>query len=360
MADKISGIKWLGLGLLVLTVACGGSRQGAVEKQEAVPVSVVEVKTITFDISEERAGEIVPVKRAIVVPTVGGVITKVNADIGDYVKAGQVLAVVDHRAVDQQLASIEGAMGAVDAKLTLLTSDKARFQRLYEQDAVSKHRLESIQAEQKATAETKKQLEGQYRALKARLADYFVKSPINGQISMRALDAGSVTGGGNPLFVVDDLKRVKVVTSVGEKLLPMTKKGASVLVSIPALNRELKASVDAVSSSLDPATRSGKVEIILDNKEGRIRPGMFCKVKVIAGSDSAPAVDRDGLMRLPATGVYYCFTVGKDRRAVKRVLKLGRIQGNSQEVLDGLISGDRVVVRGQGLLKTGTPVLVQK
>ncbi|NOY23642.1 MAG: hypothetical protein GXO70_09075 [Acidobacteria bacterium] len=100
--------------------------------------------------------------------------------------------------------------------------------------------------------------------------------------------------------------------------------------------------------------------MILENKGHAIRPGMFCKVRVVAGSSEAPGVDRDGLLRLPATGVYYCFVVGKDNRAVKRILKLGRIQGNVQEVLKGLIPGDRVVVRGQGLLKTGTPVAVQK
>ncbi|NOZ13863.1 MAG: efflux RND transporter periplasmic adaptor subunit [Acidobacteria bacterium] len=360
MAGRMSRIGWIGLSVLLLAAACGGNKQAVAEKQAAVPVSVVSVKEMAFDISEERTGEIVPVKRAIVVPTVGGVITAMKADIGDSVKAGQVLAVVDHRAVNQQLASIRGAMGAVEAKLSLLQADAARFQRLYEQDAVSKHRLESIQAELKATAETKKQLKGQYDALKARLADYYVKSPINGQVSMRALDAGSVAGGGKPLFVVDDLKQVKVLSSVGEKLLPLMKKGAAAIVSIPALNRKLKAVVNAVSSSLDPATRSGKVEILLDNKDGSIRPGMFCKVKIIAGSDTAPAVDRDGLLRLPATGVYYCFTVGKDNRAVKRMLKLGRIQGNVQEVLSGLDTGDKVVIRGMGLLKTGTPVSIVK
>ncbi|MCK5880210.1 MAG: efflux RND transporter periplasmic adaptor subunit, partial [Holophagae bacterium] len=194
----------------------------------------------------------------------------------------------------------------------------------------------------------------------ARLADYFIESPINGQISRRTLDTGSVAGGWNPLFVVDDLSRVKVFTSVGEKLLPLTKKGAKAVVSIPALTRMLEASVNAVSSSVDPASRSGKVEIVLSNQNGSIRPGMFCKVKIVAGSNEAPAVNRDGLLRLPATGVHYCFIVGNDKRAMKRMLKLGRIQGNMQEVLKGLVPGNRVIIRGMGLLKTGTPITVQK
>ncbi len=359
MAEKLSRMKWIGFGLMVLALACG-KQQTKVENQEVVPVSVVEVKSTAFDISEERTGEVVPINRAIVVPTVGGVITRMKVDIGDSVSKGQILAEIDHRAVDEQLASLQGAMGAVDAKLTLLKTDEARFQRLFEQDAVSKHRLESVQAELKATVETKKQIEGQYNALKARLADYFIKSPINGQVSRRTLDLGSVAGGGKALFIVDDLSRVKVVSSVGEKLLPLTKKGAKAVVSIPALNLVLEASLKAVSSSVNPATRSGKVEIVLNNQNGRIRPGMFCKVKIVAGSSEAPAADRDGLLRLPATGVYYCFVVGKDGRAQKRILKLGRIQGNVQEVLGGLVPGNRLVIRGMGLLKSGTPVRVQE
>ncbi|MCK5879660.1 MAG: efflux RND transporter periplasmic adaptor subunit [Holophagae bacterium] len=359
MAGKLSRMKWMSVALILMMLACG-KQQARVEKMETVPVSVVEVKSMVFDISEERTGEIVPVTRAIVVPMVAGVITKMKVNIGDSVSKGQVLAEVDHRAVDQQLVSLRGATGAVDAKLTLLKADEARFQRLFEQDAVSRHRLESIQAELKATRETRKQLEGQYNALNARLADYFVKSPLNGRIARRTLDMGSVAGGGNPLFVVDDLKQVKVVSSVGERLLPLMKRGMKAVVSIPALNRILDSTVNAISSSVDPVTRSGKVEIVLDNQDRTIRPGMFCKVKIVAGSSEAPAVDRDGLMRLPATGVYYCFVVDTGSKAVKRMLKLGRIQGNMQEVLEGLAPEDRVVVRGQGLLKTGTSVTVRK
>ncbi|NOY23643.1 MAG: efflux RND transporter periplasmic adaptor subunit [Acidobacteria bacterium] len=259
MAGKLSGMKWLGVALILMSIACG-KQQAKIEKQEAVPVSVVTVKMMVFDISEERTGEIVPEIRAIVVPTVTGVITKIRADIGDSVAKGQVLAEVDHRAVDQQLASLKGAVGSVDAKLTLLKADESRFQRLFEQDAVSRHRLEAMQAELKATRETKKQLEGQYNALKARLADYFVKSPINGEIFRRTLDEGSVAGGGHPLFVVDNLNRVKVVSSVGEKLLPLTKKGARAVVSVPPLNRTLESTVSLISSSVDPVTRSGRVE----------------------------------------------------------------------------------------------------
>jgi len=360
MAGKLKRMKWMGLGLMILAGSCDGSRQTKIETVEAVPVSVSQVQTVKFDISEERTGEIVPVNRAIVVPTVAGVITEMKAAIGDSVSAGQILAEVDHRAMDQQLNSLKAATGAVDAKLTLLKTDEARFQRLFEQDAVSKHRLESVQAELKATGETRKQLDGQCNALRARLADYFIKSPITGKVAMRSLDVGSVAGGGNPLFVVDDLSQVKVVSSVGENLLPLTKKGAKAVVSIPALNRILEGIVDAVSSSVDPASRSGKVEIVLNNQDGSIRPGMFCKVKIIADSNEAPAVNRDALLRLPATGVYYCFVVGNDKRAMKRMLTLGRIQGNMQEVLKGLAAGDWVIIRGMGLLKTGAPITVQK
>ncbi len=360
MVDKLMAMRLMFGVLILMAVSCGGKQAAVVEKSEVIPVSVVPVQLVKFDVSEERTGEIVPVNRAIVVPTVAGVITEMKADIGDQVKAGQVLAVVDHRAVDQQLVSLGAAIGAVSAKLSLLKADAARFQRLFEQDAVSKHRLESVQTELKATLQTRKQLQGQLDALKARLADYFVKSPIDGYISRRTLDAGSVAGGGNPLFVVDNLTRVKVVSSVGEKLFPLTQKGARAVVTIPALGKEITASVDAVSASVDPATRSGKVEILLDNKNGEIRPGMFCRVKLVVASSEGPGVDRDGLMRLPATGVYYCFVVDKKNHALKKILKLGRIQGNFQEVLDGLSIGNRVVIRGQGLLKTGTNVRIQE
>jgi len=356
MAGKLN---WMMVaGLLVLS-ACGGGKPVAVEKQEAVPVSVEPVKTMTFEIREERVGEIIPRTRAIVVPTVAGVITRTLADIGDPVKKGQLLAEIDHRAVDQQVASLEGALGAVDAKLKLLDDDAARFRRLYEQDAVSKHRLELVETERQATAETRKQLAGQLAALKERLKDYYLKAPISGRVADRMLDTGSVAGGGNPLFIIDDLSAVKVVTSVSETLMGQVRKGTPVEITIPALGRKVTAAVTAVSASVDPVTRSGKVEVLLDNQDGAIRPGMYVKAAVVAGTSNAPAVNRDALLRLPATGVYYCFVV-QDGKAEKRMLTVERIAGHYQEIVDGLSEGDRVVIKGQGLLKTGTPVSVMK
>ncbi len=354
MAEKLA---LLGFVLVLLTGGC--SRQEAPQKRKDVtPVTVERAAVMPFEVSEERTGEVMPVNRSIVVPTVDGVIIGMKVAIGDSVSKGQILAEIDHRAVDQQLNSLKAATGAVNARLTLLKKDEARFQRLFEQDAVSKHRLESVQAELKAAVETEKQLDSQYNALNARLADYFVKSPIKGKIAKRTLDVGSVAGGGKPLFIVDDLSRVKVVSSVGEELMTDVKMGSTAVVSLPALSETMNATVSAVSSSVDPATRSGQVEIILNNPSGTIRPGMFCKVKVIARSSNALAVNRDALLRLPATGVYYCFVVKSDKTVEKRNLKLGRINGNYQEVLSGIKVNEDVVIRGQGLLKAGDKVRV--
>ncbi|BBB31949.1 RND family efflux transporter MFP subunit [Thermotomaculum hydrothermale] len=339
--------------------SCSKKEGEKVNEMKAIPVSVFKVSEKTFLLSEERDGEILPSNRVYLVPTVQGTVIEMKKDIGDSVKKGEIVAIIDHRVIDNQLKGLKNQINTVKAKRILLEKDVKRFKRLYEKDAISKHKLEEIEAEYKATLSTEKALTDQYNSLKERLKDYFVKSPINGTITDKLYDVGNVAAG-KPIYVIDDLKKVKIVTNVSEELFNKIDKSSYVEATIPAINLKEKVPISKKSAAVDFVSRSGKVESIIENKDGTIKPGMYVKVKVVIGKYNAPAVDRDSLMRLPATGVYYVFKVNKDNTVQQVNLKLGRINGNYQEVLEGLNIGDMVVVKGQGILKTGFKVDVKE
>ncbi len=344
---------------VMILPSCTKKEEKKITKRKAIPVSVFKVGKKTFLLAEERDGEILPSNRVYLVPTVQGTIVEMKKDIGDKVKKGEIVAVIDHRVIDDRLKGLKNQIETVKAKRVLLQKDVERFKRLYEKDAISKHKLEEIEAEFKSTLSTEKALTSQYNSLRERLKDYFVKSPINGTITDKLYDVGNVAAG-KPIYVIDDLSKVKIVTNVSEELFNKLNHSSFIEANITALNLKLKANINKKSAAVDYLTRSGKIESIVENKEGKIKAGMYVKVRVIAGEYNALAVDRDALMRLPATGVYYVFKVKKDNTIQKVNLKLGRINGNFQEVIEGLNEGDKVVIRGQGLLKTGYLVEVKE
>ncbi len=344
--------------LSLFLVSCKGEKK-TVEKKKAIPVSVYTVKKVSFVLAEERDGEILPYNRVYLVPTVQGTVIEMRKKIGDKVKKGEIVAVIDHRVIDDKLKSLRSNIEALKAKRLLLEKDVNRFKRLYEKDAVSKHKYEEINTEYQAVLNNEKALESQFNALKERLRDYFVKSPINGVVSDKLYDTGNVAAG-KPLYVIDDLSRVKIVSGAGEDLFGKLGDGSYMEISVPSLNLKFKAPIQRLSSSVDYLTRTGKIESIVENKDGKLVPGMYIKVKVVAGEYYADAVLRDALMRLPGTGVYYVFKVNGDLTVSKVNLELGRINGNYQEILKGLAEGDKVVVKGQGILKSVDKVEVKE
>ncbi len=345
--------------LLTLTTSCTKKEKKASLQKESIPVSVFKVEEKSFLLSEDRDGEILPLKRVYLVPTVQGTIIEMKKEIGDKVKKGEIVAIIDHRVIDDQLKSLKSRVETVKSKRLLLEKDLKRFKRLYQKDAISKHKLETLEAEYKATLSTENALSSQYNSLKERLKDYFVKSPINGVIADKLYDTGNVAAG-KPIYIIDNLSKVKIVTSISENLFNRVNNSSYIEATIPAIGKTFKVPITKISGSIDYVSRSGKIESIIKNPEGIIKPGMYVKVRVIVDTYKAPAINRDALMRLPATGVYYVFKVKKDNTVQKVNLELGRINGNYQEIKSGLKKGDIVVIKGQGILKTGFKVEVKE
>ncbi len=343
----------------LLQIFCTHKTDEQKRTKSIIPVSIYTVKEKTFLSSSERDGEILPQKRVYLIPTVTGTIVEMRKKIGDMVKKGEIVAIVDHRVIDDKIKALSEQIRAIKAKRLLLQKDTERFERLYKKDAVSKHRYEEVKAEYTATLSQEKALISDLNSLKERLKDYFVKSPINGTIADKLCDTGNIAAG-KPIYIIDDLNWIKIQSSVPENLFNKLTDKSYLIATIPAINKKIKAGITRVSSSIDYLTRSGKIEATIQNRDRKIKPGMYVKVKVVTGTYKAPAIDRDALMKLPATGVYYVFVVKKDNTVQKVNLQLGRINGNYQEVISGLKKGDRVVVKGQGILKSGYRVEIKE
>ncbi|MBW2000584.1 MAG: efflux RND transporter periplasmic adaptor subunit, partial [Deltaproteobacteria bacterium] len=119
-----------------------------------------------------------------------------------------------------------------------------------------------------------------------------------------------------------------------------------------------KGEISVINPTLDPATRTGQIEIHIPNKDLTLRSGMFAHIRLALGEKQALVIPKDGLNRLPGTGSYFAYVV-EDGKAVMKNIKIGMIQGTYVEVTEGLKEGEQVVVKGQNRLKDGTRVRVQ-
>ncbi len=187
-----------------------------------------------------------------------------------------------------------------------------------------------------------------------------VISPIEAQVLELPLDVGQTVGIKTVVAFIGKIDELELNVFVSEKDVALVKKGQKVVVKVDAMGeQEFEGRVAAVSYRVDPITHNVRVKIRLPNRDYRLLPGMFARAQIITGFHKAVAVVRDGVMRVPATNVNYCYVV-EDGKVVKRILKLGMMEANFQEVLSGLKIGDKVIISGQGGLKEGLLVEIKE
>lgn len=191
--------------------------------------------------------------------------------------------------------------------------------------------------------------------------DMVVFSPISGVVGMKLVKVGEhvtsqVGGLVNPVFVIYDIESVKAYANVPEKYYSFIRKGMPASISLDAYPGEVFAgSVNNVRPVIDPLSRTTQIEIVLLNGSKRIKPGMFGKIDLALKKVSAALIiPFDAVMGDVEKTVY----VSEGGKAIKRSVTLGLQQGNSVQVVKGLLQSDKVIVSGQRVVNDG--VLIQE
>ncbi|MBI4621502.1 MAG: efflux RND transporter periplasmic adaptor subunit [Desulfobacterales bacterium] len=345
-----------------------------VRKEERVPVQVMESRFADLKWILEQTGDIRPKVEVAVYPKVPGkIIERLLVERGDYIRKGGLIATLEDDTIRAQIeeakAVLESAganLKQVEANLEVIEKDRLRLESLYKEKAVAKQRLDHIQAEYKATAEAKDLAGAQIKRARASLKqleilynDHSIYAPVSGYVSARYVDRGAMSGMQQPIVRISNDEELKIVTTVTEKDFSAIKKGMKVEIEVDAFpDRVFTGTVSVINPTIDPATRTGEIEIHISNKNLSLISGMFAHVRLYLGQKSALVVARDALNKLPGTGSYYVYVV-EDGRAVLKNVKTGLDQGNDIEITDGLKAGEKLVVKGQERLKDGSPVIIE-
>lgn len=302
-----------------------------------------------------------------VLPKLGGVLQAVKGNIGDSVRKGQLLAVVESRELAQAKAEFLAARERETAARATADRERALFEKGVspEQDFINADNaakeagilLRAAEQALHALGISEKELEALVAAPHESLTRYEIYAPLGGRILEKHAAIGEVVSSESELFLIADLSSVWVHLNASQQDLPRLREGQGVRIRLaPATGdstlpdaAEARGRIKAISALVAEDTRTAEVRIELPNADGQWRPGMF--VTGLLAVDQAPA---ELLIPLSALIKYegkQCVFVQDDHGFEPRPVETGRQSATQAEVLSGLEAGETVVVEGAFTVK---------
>ena len=297
-----------------------------------------------------------------VFPVVGGIVTKVHAELGTSVKRGAPLATL----FSTELAEAQTKYLAMKA---MLTADQQRLERtkqLVEIGAASRQEQEeSLAAATSRATEleaarqrllllglSRKQVEA-LRSPTQVVSDVVVPAPMSGVITSRSANPGQVVGMGEELFVVTDLSDIWVVGDLYEQDFQHVRLGSeATLISLAYPDLTLRGRATYIDPRVDPQTRTAKVRVEVPNPEGRLRLGMYVAMAFSsARGERVMTVPRTAVQTIGGRHVVFLAVPDEEGRFIQRTVTLGPLAGESYPVLQGLQPGEVVVTEGSFFLR---------
>jgi RND family efflux transporter MFP subunit len=285
-----------------------------------------------------------------------GWVSELHVREGDAVVEGQRLLSIDDRDMQAKRAQVEAGIREAEAVVANAEKMAERFTNLYEAKAVSKSQLDDVLTGLDRARAGLAQAEAARAELEAHLGYLDIRAPVSGVVTRRMVDVGDMANPGHPLLYVDRIERMKVVAGLGEKDVDKISAGDGAHVQVSSLDDATDhVEVARVIPSANPGSRTYDVEMYVDNADGRLRPGMFARVKLETGRREGVLVPRAALVeRGQLTGV---FTVDADGTARLRWVRTGEAAGDAVEIVSGLDGGETIVRSSAKPLAEGDKVV---
>ncbi|SDY73090.1 efflux RND transporter periplasmic adaptor subunit [Tindallia californiensis] len=381
-------------GLLVLRL---GGRRGIEDAPEEVSIPV-EVQTSKRETISDRVvlnGRIEANDEAMVMPLIQGKVNAIPVVLGEIVEKDQTLMVIDQanslRSLEQaekslELAQQDAERAEAGVEQALLGVENAedqhadaqanleRVRSLYNAGAASQTELEQAElaANSRQVENARSQLrqaevgyqqalnqvaqaEIGYRQAADALEDTIVKAPMSGVVSSLTVVAGEMAGGSQPVAIISDIEKVYFQANVAENIINSLRLGQDVTITIPAAELEIEATLDFISSTINPETNLYKVRAYLENEDYQIRTGMSATVETAMNTRENVAVNRRSVIE--RDGETYVFVI-EGESAKRKDVTLGMESEVAVEIIEGIEEGETIVVKGQHYLADGDKIRV--
>ena len=343
---KYTKLTFIAIAVAGILTACGpkdssNGQQAANAPQQVTPtVSVVTVAAEDIDITTTYTSNIEPNVTNNIVSQSAGRINNIYVEVGQKVGKGQLLATMD------------------DANLA-----KSRLQ--YVNDSIELSRIAELhkiggvsQADYDLAVMS---LNIQKKTYDNLLENTKLRSPISGVVTARNYDKGDMYSMALPIFVVEQIVPVKMLINVSESQFTDVHKGMEFDVTVDAYPNEVfKGKVNLIYPTINANTHTFPVEVIVDNKDQKLRPGMFARVTANYGTNHHVVVPDVSVVKQMGSGEYFIYVLQADNTVKYQLVEIGKRMGDKYEIISGINEGDKVVTEGQARLKNGIAVEVKK
>jgi RND family efflux transporter MFP subunit len=283
------------------------------------------------------------VRQSTVSAQVAGRITAVNFDVGDYVKAGQVIVRIDPSELSQAVAGSRAQVAQAEAQLANAKANYDRQVQLFQQKFISQAALDRATAEfraAQASAQAARAGAGQTATVRSYTT---LTAPFSGVVMSRHVEVGEMASPGKPLMTGFDPSDLRVVANIPQYKLVDVQKAAKVSVEIPSLKKWIEAKGVTVLPSADTATHTIKVRIDLPENLSGVIPGIYARAYFATGETRKLVIPASAIIkRSEVTGVY---VIDAKNHATLRQVRLGESTARGEvEVLAGLNPGEVIAL----------------
>ncbi len=333
----------------------GGGDSAADGKDQAPTVSVITPGAATIQGLINANGSLAA-RREMPVSAVGegGQVRSVLVEAGQWVRAGQVLAVIDRSVQVQQAAAQSAQISVAQANARLAQANLDRALKLVDRGFISKADVDRLTATRDAAAAQVNVARAQSGQIGAQLARLNILAPADGLLLERKVEPGQVVSpGSGVLFRIAKGGEMEMLAKLGEVDMAQVTTGISAEVTPVGAPKVFTGQVWQTSPVIDPATRQGTVRIALAYAP-ELRPGGFASAVIKAGSVVAPMLPDSAILSDGKTS--YVYVIGKNNKAERREVKTGLVTDGGIAVISGLSGNERVVLRAGGFLNPGETV----
>ena len=361
-----------------VSAACG---RGSAESKAPTPVRVLAAAPMLpsgglrysatiqpreqVDLAFKSGGYVSEIRR---VPGVDGRLRLLQP--GDAVARGTVLARVRQEDYTQKVSQARASLAEAEASAEKTRLDFERADRLFASASLTRPDWEASRAANLTGRARVESARAQLESAETALSDASLRAPIDGVVLSRSVEEGSLVAAGSIGFVIADMRSVKAVFGVPDRVVSGLKLGDPLTVTTEAASgTPFSGVLTALSPAADRKSRVFDVEVTIPNREGILRSGLVAAIEIWPRT-KAPAARNAPVLAIPLSavvqsprgdGTYAVFVIAENGTAVaarSREVKLGQIAGNQVTILEGLRAGERVVVSGASLLSEDQAVRI--
>jgi len=338
------------LGCTIFVTSCNSSKKQEPAGKKSETKQAVAVKTM---IAGERmitryidfTSSLIPFEEVHLAPSSPGRIEKIDVEIGNSVTKGQVVALMDRTNLEQARIN-----------LMKIETDFRRLDTLKKTNSISDQLYDQAKSANDMARNT-------YQSL---LENTQLKAPFSGVVSGKYFEDGEIYSGspvatvGKPAILsIIQINQLKALIGISSSYYPLVKPGMKADVTCDIYpNLTFRGEIFRIYPTIDNATKTFTVEVKIQNDQLKLRPGMFSKIRLNLGEGKAILIPNIALVKQTGTNDMYVF-VNRQNIAIKIPVQTGRMMDDMIEIIEGVVSGDEVVVIGQNKLEDQTPLLVK-